>query len=66
MEENRIGEDFYEDNAFWREEDCIWSTNYKSGVILYPDWPKWEEIRTMVVGIAIQKYVSAVLETDWD
>lgn len=64
VEENRIEKDFYENDAFWFEESCIWSDNYKNGIKLYPDWPEWEQVKTEVGGIILHKYVKAVSETD--
>lgn len=64
VEENRIEADFYEKDAFWFEEECIWSANYKGGVRLYPDWPEWEQVKTTVGGIVINKYVRGVQDTD--
>lgn len=51
-------------DAFWFEESCIWSDNYKNGIKLYPDWPEWEKVETEVGGIILQKYVRAVSGTD--
>lgn len=57
VEENRIEKDFYEEDIFWFEEESIWSTNYRGGIRLYPEWPEWEKAETTVGGIAMNKYV---------
>lgn len=57
VEENRIEKDLYEEDIFWFEEESIWSTNYRGGIRLYPEWPEWEKTETTVGGIAMNKYV---------
>lgn len=64
IQENRIAEDFYENNAFWFEEECIWSDNYKGSVKLYPDWPEWEVVETETGGMTIDKYIRANSEME--
>ena len=63
-EEHRIEEDFYEEDAFWFEEGCVWSANYKGGIRLYPKWPEWEKVETPTGGIVISKYIRAVSGTE--
>lgn len=58
-QENRIEKDFYEEDAFWFAEECVWSANYKGSVRMYPEWPEWEEVETATGGIVINKYVRA-------
>lgn len=57
-QENRIEEDFYEEDMFWHEEECVWSDNYRGSIRLYPDWPEWEKVETDTGGITVNKYIS--------
>ncbi len=58
-QENQIEEDFYEEDAFWFAEECVWSANYEGSVRLYPQWPEWEQVEMSAGGIVINKYVRA-------
>lgn len=59
-EEKRLEKDFYEEDAFWSDTECIWSERYKSSVLLYPVWPEWEEVTTVIGKTSIEKYIRVV------
>lgn len=62
VQENQIAEDFYEEDAFWFGEECVWSVNYKDGIRLYPDGPEWEKVETVMGGITVNKYIRNAAE----
>lgn len=62
VEEKRIEKDFYEEDAFWSDTECIWSEKYKNSVRLYPVWPEWEKVTTVNGGTSIEKYIRVVSE----
>lgn len=62
VEEKRIEKDFYEEDAFWSDTECIWSEKYKNSVRLYPVWPEWENVTTVIGGASIEKYIRVVSE----
>lgn len=59
-EGKRLEKDFYEEDAFWSDTECIWSERYKSSVLLYPVWPEWEEVTTVIGKTSIEKYIRVV------
>ena len=52
----------YEEDAFWSDTECIWSEKYKNSVRLYPVWPEWENVTTVIGGASIEKYIRVVSE----
>jgi hypothetical protein len=62
VEEKRIEKDFYEEDAFWSDTECIWSEKYKNSVRLYPVRPEWENVTTVIGGVSIEKYIRVVSE----